>query len=55
MDEKIRKFLSEDEIIERTKNCDKYFEEFVTPIGVFADVRPIIFSQSDNPDGLRSL
>ena len=38
IDKKIRTFLSEDSIIERTKNCKTYFEDFVTPLGSLAKV-----------------
>jgi hypothetical protein len=40
VDDQILLFLSEDSIIERTKNCDRYFEEFVTPLAATAKVKP---------------
>jgi hypothetical protein len=41
MDDQILLFLSEDSIIERTKNCDRYFEEFVTPLAATVKVKLI--------------
>ena len=35
---KIKQFLSEDSIIERTQNCTSYFEDFVAPYGAMAEV-----------------
>ena len=42
VDKKIREFLTEDAIIERTKNCKTYFDQEVTPVAAMTDVRKII-------------
>ena len=41
IDKTIQNFLSEDSIIERTKNCKQYFDEFVTPLGSITKVMMI--------------
>ena len=33
LEKSLRIFLSEDSIIKRTRDCNKYFDEFVTPLG----------------------
>ena len=39
VEKKIREFLTEDSIIERTKNCKNYFIEHVPPIAAITNVR----------------